>query len=179
MESTFIVSSGRSSLRYDVLLHYKYQSAARPLFQIFTQSIDAIDVTRVTLSRLNSINASDVKCLMSMRLNLFVGAYLRSFSCNLFNLCELKRSETSLCCLKKNTLSLEIKKRYSTSHFCFLPVFHCRFSLGPLLAWPCDDRVKIYINCKIGQNNGYIGNAQMEGALFSKVLPLKKIIKNI
>ena len=32
----------------------------RPLFQIFTQSIDAIDVTTVTLSRLNSIYAIDV-----------------------------------------------------------------------------------------------------------------------
>ena len=31
-----------------------------PLFQIFTQSLDAIDVTSVTLSRLNSINAIDV-----------------------------------------------------------------------------------------------------------------------
>ena len=31
-----------------------------PLFQIFTQSIDAIDVTSVTLSCLNSINAIDV-----------------------------------------------------------------------------------------------------------------------
>ena len=30
------------------------------LFEIFTQSIDAIDVTSVTQSRLNSINASDV-----------------------------------------------------------------------------------------------------------------------
>ena len=34
--------------------------AANPLFQIFTQSIDAIDVTSVTLNRLNSINAIDV-----------------------------------------------------------------------------------------------------------------------
>ena len=32
----------------------------RPLFQIFTQSIDAIDVTSVTLSRLISINAIDI-----------------------------------------------------------------------------------------------------------------------
>ena len=31
-----------------------------PLFQIFTQSLDAIDVTIVTLSHLNSINAIDV-----------------------------------------------------------------------------------------------------------------------
>ena len=30
------------------------------LFQIFTQSLDAIDITSVTLSRLNSINADDV-----------------------------------------------------------------------------------------------------------------------
>ena len=33
----------------------------QPLFQIFTRSIDAIDVTSVTLSCLNSINAVDVK----------------------------------------------------------------------------------------------------------------------
>ena len=32
----------------------------RPLFQIFTQSIDAIDVTSVSLSCLNSINATHV-----------------------------------------------------------------------------------------------------------------------
>ena len=32
----------------------------RQLFQIFTQSIDAINVTKVTLSRLSSINAIDV-----------------------------------------------------------------------------------------------------------------------
>ena len=32
----------------------------RPLFQIFTQSLDAIDVTSVTLRHLNSINAIDV-----------------------------------------------------------------------------------------------------------------------
>ena len=31
-----------------------------PLYQIFTQSIDTIDVTSVTLSRLNSSNAIDV-----------------------------------------------------------------------------------------------------------------------
>ena len=36
------------------------QQWQRQLSQIFTQSIDAIDVTRVTLSRLNSINAIDV-----------------------------------------------------------------------------------------------------------------------
>ena len=39
----------------------------RPLFQTFTQSIDAIDVTSVTLSRLNSINAIDVtRCWMKL-----------------------------------------------------------------------------------------------------------------
>ena len=32
----------------------------QPLFQIFTQSIDAIDVRRITLSHLNSVNAIDV-----------------------------------------------------------------------------------------------------------------------
>ena len=37
-----------------------YYISIRPLFQIFTHSIDAIDVTSVTLSRLNSINAIDV-----------------------------------------------------------------------------------------------------------------------
>ena len=33
---------------------------SRPLFQIFTQSIEAIDASSVTLSRLKSINAIDV-----------------------------------------------------------------------------------------------------------------------
>ena len=37
-----------------------YISSRQPLFEIFTQSIDAIDVKSVTLSRLNSINAIDV-----------------------------------------------------------------------------------------------------------------------
>ena len=37
-----------------------YYISINPLFQIFTQSLDAIDVTSVTLSRLNSINAIDV-----------------------------------------------------------------------------------------------------------------------
>ena len=36
-----------------------YPRAAQ-LFQILTQSLDAIDVTSVTLSRLNSINTIDV-----------------------------------------------------------------------------------------------------------------------
>ena len=43
-----------------VLMMVYYISAARQLFQIFTQSLDAIDVTSVTLKRLNSINADDV-----------------------------------------------------------------------------------------------------------------------
>ena len=49
-----LVSSDRSSYS-DVGLVYIH-----PLFEIFTQSNDAIDVTSVTLSRLNSINAIDV-----------------------------------------------------------------------------------------------------------------------
>jgi len=48
------VSSDRSSYS-DVLLLETVQ-----LSQIFTQSIDTIDVTSVTLSYLNSINAIDV-----------------------------------------------------------------------------------------------------------------------
>ena len=52
-----IVSSDRSSYSDDGLLYIYPQ---RQLFQIFTQSIDAIDVSSVTLSRLNSINAIDV-----------------------------------------------------------------------------------------------------------------------
>ena len=43
-----------------VMLVY-YISRQRQLFQIFTQSLDAIDVRSVTLSPLNSINAIDVK----------------------------------------------------------------------------------------------------------------------
>jgi len=41
----------------------------------FTQPIDAIDITKVTLRRLNSVNAIDVNKVKS-----FVGAYLPSFS---------------------------------------------------------------------------------------------------
>ena len=44
-----------------------YISAAAQLFQIFTQSLDAIDVTSVTLSRLNSINAIDItRCWLNV-----------------------------------------------------------------------------------------------------------------
>ena len=50
--SILFISSDRSSYSGDGLL-YVY----RTTFRIFTQSIDAIDVTSVTLSRLNSINA--------------------------------------------------------------------------------------------------------------------------
>ena len=51
---------------------YHHHISAGHFFQTFAQSIDAIDVTRVTLSRLlNSINAIDVtRCQMSMRLNI-------------------------------------------------------------------------------------------------------------
>ena len=53
------VSSDRSSYSDDGLLYIR-QWQRQQLFQIFTQSIDAIDVTSVTLSRLNIINAIDV-----------------------------------------------------------------------------------------------------------------------
>ena len=49
------VSSDRSSYSDDVLVYIQ-----RPFFEIFIQSIDAIDVTSVTLSRFNSINAINV-----------------------------------------------------------------------------------------------------------------------
>ena len=52
-----IFSYDRGSFSDDGLL---YIHAQRQVFQIFTQSLDAIDVTSVTLSRLNSINAIDV-----------------------------------------------------------------------------------------------------------------------
>ena len=58
LKLTFI-SSDRSSDSDDVLL-YKDIYIRSPLFQIFAQSIDANDVTSVTLSHLNSINAIDV-----------------------------------------------------------------------------------------------------------------------
>ena len=52
-----LVSSDRSSNSDDGLL-YVYPQLQ--LFQIFTQSLDAIDFTSVTLKRLNSITADDV-----------------------------------------------------------------------------------------------------------------------
>ena len=59
------VSSDRSSCSDDGLL-YIYLSGH--FFQIFTQSIDAIDVTSVTLSRSNSVNAIDVtRCKLRLR----------------------------------------------------------------------------------------------------------------
>ena len=51
-----LVSSDRSSCSDDGLVYIQWH----PLFEIFTQSLDAIDVTSVTLSRLNSINAIGV-----------------------------------------------------------------------------------------------------------------------
>ena len=53
-----VFSSDRSSYSDDGQLCI-YPS--KPLFQIFTQSIDAIDVTSDTLSCLSCINAIDVK----------------------------------------------------------------------------------------------------------------------
>ena len=43
-----------------MMLVYYISIYWQPLFQIFTQSLDAIDVKSVTPSRLNSINAIDV-----------------------------------------------------------------------------------------------------------------------
>merc|ERR1712192_196068 len=43
-----------------MMVYYMYIHPSRPLFQIFTQSIDSINVTSVTLSRLNISNAIDV-----------------------------------------------------------------------------------------------------------------------
>ena len=54
----FFISSDRSTCSDDGLLYSHPQQ--HPLFQIFTQSLDAIDVTSVTLRHLNSINAVDV-----------------------------------------------------------------------------------------------------------------------
>ena len=48
------VSSDRSSFSDDGLVYI------HPLFENFSQSNDAIDVTSVTLSNLNSMNAIDV-----------------------------------------------------------------------------------------------------------------------
>ena len=53
-----------------VLMMVYYISAAQ-LFQIFTQSLDAIDVTSVTLSCLNSINAIDVTRYLGDILGIF------------------------------------------------------------------------------------------------------------
>ena len=62
------VSSDRSSCSDDGLLYNIYpRQQQRPLFQIFTHSLDAIDVTSVTLSCLNSINSFDVtRCKLKL-----------------------------------------------------------------------------------------------------------------
>ena len=66
-----VISSDRSSCSDDGLL-YIYP---HPLFQIFTQSLDAIHVTSVTLSRLNSINAIDVTIYLGDILGIFLGYF--------------------------------------------------------------------------------------------------------
>ena len=75
------VSSDRSSYCDDMTV-----------YSVFTQPIDAIDVTRITLSCLNSINwchmsrMSNVKCQMSNfdKVKSFAVAYLQSFSGHFF-----------------------------------------------------------------------------------------------
>ena len=52
-----------------------YYISAAQLFQIFIQSHDAIDVTSVTLSRLNSINAIDVTRYLGDILGIFLGIF--------------------------------------------------------------------------------------------------------
>ena len=54
-------------------------SATLPIFQIFTQFIDAIDVTRVTLGRSNSINATDVTRVIRL-----------TFECQMSNVNQIK-----------------------------------------------------------------------------------------
>ena len=58
-----------------VLMMVYYISAATQLFQIFTQSHDAIDVTSVTLRRLNSINAIDVTRYLGDIFGIFLGYF--------------------------------------------------------------------------------------------------------
>ena len=54
-----------------LVLMMVYYISATQLFQIFTQSLDAIDVTSVTLSCLNSINAIDVTRYLEDILGIF------------------------------------------------------------------------------------------------------------
>ena len=58
-----------ASYSTDVLI---YICSSRPLFQIFFQSIYAIHVTSVTLSRFNSINAIDVTAYLGDILGIFL-----------------------------------------------------------------------------------------------------------
>ena len=58
-----------------MMVYYIYISAQRQLFQIFTQSIDAIDVKSVTLSCLNSINAIDVTRYLGDIFGIFWGYF--------------------------------------------------------------------------------------------------------
>ena len=55
-----------------MMVNYTYvHISINPLFQIFTQSLDAIDVTSVTLSRINSSNATDVTRYLGDILGIF------------------------------------------------------------------------------------------------------------
>ena len=56
-----------------MMVYYICIRSSGNFFQIFTQSLDAIDVTSVTLSRLNSINTIDVTRYLEDILGLSLG----------------------------------------------------------------------------------------------------------
>ena len=68
--STFMFLAPTGAL---IVIMCYYISSRQPLFEIFTQSIDAIDVKSVTLSRSNSINAIDVTWVTYPLVHWFIG----------------------------------------------------------------------------------------------------------
>ena len=68
--SIYIISSDRSSCSDDGLLYIRQR---QQLVQIFTQSLDAIDVTSVTLICLNSINAIEITRYLGDIMGIYFG----------------------------------------------------------------------------------------------------------
>jgi len=109
-----IVSSVRSSCTDDGPLYIRQQ-----LFQIFTQSIDSIGVTRVTLGHFNSINAIDV-IRLSLELTWdFLGTILGLSWDYLGTILGLSCHNMLIECWVFH---------------CCVPLFH--WSTGPLIHWP-------------------------------------------
>ena len=166
-QSFFLFSSGRSSYSDAVLL-----DTTVLLSQIFTQSIDAIDVTSVTLSCLNSINAIDVtRCkLMLIECRMFQCSNVPMFQCSNVPMFQ---------CVFLFIGSKEFLVHWSIGllvHWTIGPLVHwstgplvhwsigslVHWSIGPLVHWSIGPLVHWSIGPFVHWSNGWISNVNCQ-----------------